>query len=50
MWVQTGAAFVVVIWFAIGGVRDIRRMLTRLAETGRDDTDDGWVHERPSGG
>ncbi len=50
VWVQTAAAIVVVIWFTIGGVRDIRRMLTRLAEARRDDTDDGWVPERPSGG
>jgi hypothetical protein len=34
---------VVVAWFAIGGFRDIRRMLKRLAVMRRDDQDDGWV-------
>jgi hypothetical protein len=34
---------VVIVWFAIGGVRDIRAMLGRLAVMRRDDRDDGWV-------
>jgi hypothetical protein len=34
---------VVVLWFAIGGFRDIRAMLGRLAVMRRDDRDDGWV-------
>lgn len=34
---------VVVLWFAIGGFRDIRQMLGRLKVMRRDDTDDGWV-------
>ncbi len=39
---------VVVLWFAIGGFRDIRAMLGRLAVMRRDDRDDGWV--RTEGG
>ena len=42
---ETAAAAFVVVWFTIGGVRDIRQMLSRLAVARRDDTDDGWVHE-----
>jgi SSS family solute:Na+ symporter len=34
---------VVIVWFAIGGFRDIREMLKRLAVMRRDDRDDGWV-------
>ena len=34
---------IVVVWFAIGGFRDIRAMLRRLAVMRRDDRDDGWV-------
>ena len=36
---------VVVLWFAIGGFRDIRAMLGRLAVMRRDDQDDGWVRD-----
>ncbi len=36
---------VVVLWFAIGGFRDIRAMLGRLAIMRRDDQDDGWVRD-----
>ncbi len=39
---------IVIVWFAIGGVRDIRAMLERLAVMRRDDRDDGWVG-RPAG-
>jgi SSS family solute:Na+ symporter len=34
-------AVVVVVWFAIGGVRDLARMFRRLDEVDRDPTDDG---------
>jgi len=43
--VETAAAAFVVVWFTIGGVRDISHMLRRLAVAGRDDTDDGWVQD-----
>ena len=36
---------IVVVWFAIGGFRDIRAMLRRLAVMRRDDRDDGWVRD-----
>jgi len=39
---------IVIVWFAIGGVRDIRAMLGRLAVMRRDDQDDGWVRD-PAG-
>ncbi len=41
--VQIALAGIVIVWFTIGGVRDIRSMLRRLAEMGRDDADDGLV-------
>jgi hypothetical protein len=34
---------IVVVWFAVGGFRDIRSMLGRLAVMRRDVEDDGWV-------
>jgi SSS family solute:Na+ symporter len=34
---------IVTLWFAVGGFRDIRAMLGRLAVMRRDDQDDGWV-------
>ncbi len=41
---------VVVLWFAIGGFRDIRAMLGRLAVMRRDDADDGWVRNAEGDG
>jgi SSS family solute:Na+ symporter len=41
--VRIVAAAMVVIWFAIGGVRDIRRMFARLKTMDRDESDDGTV-------
>jgi len=43
--VELAAAAFVVVWFTIGGIRDIRHMLKRLAVARRDETDDGWVHD-----
>ncbi len=34
---------IVVLWFAIGGFRDIRAMLGRLGVMRRNELDDGWV-------
>lgn len=43
VYLMVAVSSVVVAWFAIGGFRDIRRMLKRLAVMRRDDQDDGWV-------
>jgi SSS family solute:Na+ symporter len=43
IWVTVALSIVVILWFGIGGVRDIRRMLRALATMDRDDSDDGVV-------
>ena len=43
IWVQIVMSVVVIVWFAIGGVRDVRKMAHLLATMERDDTDDGMV-------
>ena len=43
VYLMVAVSVVVVAWFAIGGFRDIRQMLKRLAVMRRDDRDDGWV-------
>jgi len=43
VWVNVGLSGVVILWFSIGGIRDIRRMLERLATRERDAADDGFV-------
>lgn len=43
--VRIGAAALVIVWFAIGGVRDIRRMFARLRTMDRDHADDGTVRK-----
>ncbi len=40
-----GMSVFVIIWFTVGGVRDIRSMLSRLDSMKRDTYDDGRVHE-----
>ncbi len=42
--IQVALSSLVVLWFSLGGVRDIRRMLSRLDRLRRDVTDDGQVH------
>jgi SSS family solute:Na+ symporter len=43
--VQFTAAGSVVVWFTLGGLRDLRRMFARLRALERDATDDGVVRE-----
>jgi solute:Na+ symporter, SSS family len=43
--VQFLAAAVVFVWFTLGGLRDLRRMFTRLRSLQRDAEDDGIVRE-----
>lgn len=43
--VQIIAAVVVVFWFTIGGIVDMKAMFHRLRHMERDDKDDGFVHE-----
>jgi len=45
VWVNVSLACVVILWFGIGGIRDIRRMLAMLATRDRDRGDDGFVRE-----
>jgi SSS family solute:Na+ symporter len=43
VYLMVAVSGVVVVWFGVGGFRDIRAMLGRLATMRRDDQDDGWV-------
>lgn len=45
VWVNVGMAIGVILWFSIGGIRDIRRMIRTLATRVRDAEDDGFVRE-----
>lgn len=40
---QVVVSGIVILWFAAGGLRDLRRMLARLSVARRDESDDGWV-------
>ncbi|MDZ7401012.1 MAG: sodium:solute symporter, partial [candidate division KSB1 bacterium] len=41
--INIAMAIVVVFWFTIGGVRDVRALFSRLGTMQRDDKDDGFV-------
>jgi SSS family solute:Na+ symporter len=43
IWVNVVLSVVVIVWFTVGGVRDVRRMTRALATMERDETDDGMV-------
>ena len=43
LYVNVAIAIIVVVWFAIGGFRDVRKMLRDLKYQQRDDRDDGFV-------
>ena len=43
IWIQVVMAVVVIIWFGIGGLRDVQTMARKLAVAERDSTDDGMV-------
>ncbi|MHC5012101.1 MAG: hypothetical protein ACYTG6_14330, partial [Planctomycetota bacterium] len=37
---------VVIVWFTVGGVRDLAKMTAALRTLERDPSDDGWVEEK----
>ena len=43
IYVQIGVGVPAMVWFTVGGVRDIRAVFQRLATSERDATDDGTV-------
>ncbi len=45
LWIQIGISAVVVIWFGIGGLSDLRSMIRQLATMERDPNDDGRVRD-----
>jgi len=45
VYIQLAISIAVVIWFTVGGVRDLRDMLRRLDVMDRDDFDDGVVRK-----
>jgi len=42
-WIEMGVSLVVIVWFTIGGVRDVRALLRALDARKRDEADDGFV-------
>ena len=46
--INTVISLVVVVWFTIGGVRDLKHMFKALSTMVRDDTDDGLVRVAPA--
>ena len=47
IWVFSGGALAVTIWFAIGGALDLRYMFRHLKRFVPDPSDDGRVHRDP---
>jgi SSS family solute:Na+ symporter len=47
VYVQLAISAAIVVWFTVGGVRDLKAMLRQLDVMARDDADDGVVRGRP---
>ncbi|HEX2962420.1 MAG TPA: sodium:solute symporter [Clostridia bacterium] len=45
--INLAVSFIVIVWFAIGGVKDLREMMYRLKTMVRDHKDDGTVKTEP---
>jgi SSS family solute:Na+ symporter len=43
IWVELIVSSIVIVWFTIGGIRDVRALLRTLRTRVRDDSDDGWI-------
>jgi len=41
--INTGVSVVIILWFAVGGTKDLREMLKRLSTATRNHQDDGFV-------
>ncbi|MCP4550142.1 MAG: sodium:solute symporter [bacterium] len=44
IWLQVAISIFVIIWFTLGGIKDIKLMFRRLDTMGRDEKDDGLIH------
>jgi SSS family solute:Na+ symporter len=49
LYIQIALASIVLVWFTLGGVRDLRAMLRRLATLPRNAADDGYSGQPGSG-
>lgn len=43
IWIELSVAVVVIGWFTVGGVRDVKRLLNSLSQNKADDDDDGFI-------
>ena len=45
IFIHIGFSLITIVWFTIGGFRDLKSMMSRLKITVRDHRDDGWVEK-----
>ena len=43
IWIELAVAAVVVVWFTLGGVKDVKRLLNSLSTKAIDENDDGFI-------
>ncbi len=43
IWIELGVAVIVIIWFTLGGIRDVKHLLANLSQKETDDSDDGFL-------
>jgi hypothetical protein len=43
VYINLAASFIIIIWFAFGGIKDFKEMMHRLRTMVRDHKDDGTV-------
>jgi len=37
-------SIIIIVWFTVGGISDLKHMISSLQSDHRDHGDDGWVH------
>jgi len=44
IYINMVVSIIIIVWFAVGGIRDLKHMISSLQSDYRDHKDDGWVH------
>jgi len=44
IYINMVVSIIIIVWFTVGGISDLKHMISSLQSDYRDHEDDGWVH------
>ena len=44
IYLNMAVSIIIIVWFTVGGISDLKHMISSLQSDHRDHGDDGWVH------